>query len=89
MNGWIGRPQSLLNQAVRSNKQIEPHENLVWSDLLKGTKEITAEVIPRGSAPTIIVIDLHTGLAHALEAVDKTEGVIIETVDKIPLAPEE
>jgi hypothetical protein len=89
MNGRIGRPQNLLNQSVRSNKQIEPHENLVWSDLLKGTKEITAEVIPRGSAPTIIVIDLHTGLAHALEAVDKTEGVIIETVDKIPLAPEE
>jgi hypothetical protein len=89
MNGWIGRPQSLLNQAVRSNKQIEPHENLVWSDLLKGTKEITAEVIPRGSAPTTMVVDLHTGLAHALEAVDKTEGVIIETINKIPLALEE
>jgi hypothetical protein len=89
MNGRIGRPQNLLNQSVRINKQIEPHKNLVWSDLLKGTKEITTEVIPRGSTPTIIVIDLHTGLAHALEAVDKTEGVIIETVDKIPLAPEE
>jgi hypothetical protein len=37
----------------------------------------------------IALIDLHTGLAHALEAVDKTEGVINETVDKIPLAPEE
>jgi len=89
MNGWIGRPQSLLNQLVHSNKQIEPHENLVWSGLLKGTKEITAEVIPRGSTLTTIIIDLHTGLAHALEAVDKTEGMIIEIIDKIPLAPVE
>jgi hypothetical protein len=34
MNGRIGRPQNLLNQVVRSNKQLEPHENLMWSDLL-------------------------------------------------------
>jgi hypothetical protein len=57
----------------------------VWSDLLGGTEEITVEVIPRGSIPTTTIIALHTGLAHALEAVDRTESVIIEIIDKMPL----
>jgi hypothetical protein len=73
---------------VCSSKVVEPHENLVWLGLSGGTREITVEVIPKDSTPTTI-IDLHTGLINTLEAVDKTEGVIIEIIDKILLALKE